>query len=140
MDDVEALRDAVAEPFAAANVGFSYLFGPRARRDSTAGSDTDIAIRFESGIPPPDERLQRTLRLGTELERLVGGPVDLVDLEEAPLRLAGRIATERVILTGHDEQERVRFETDIVPRYLDFKYHADRLDRMILDEMAAGRR
>jgi hypothetical protein len=28
----------------------------------------------------------------------------------------------------------------IVPRYLDFKYHADRLDRMILEEMAAGRR
>lgn len=124
MDDVEALRKAVVEPFAAAGVCFSYLFGSRARRDTTPDSDTDIAVRFEPGVPP-DERLRRVLRLGTELERLVGGPVDLVDLEEAPLRLAGRIATERVILTGHDDQERVRFETGILPRYLDFRYHAD---------------
>ncbi len=139
MDDVEALREAIAGPFAAAGVCFSYLFGSRARRDMTAGSDTDIAVRFEPDIPP-DERLRRLLRLGTTIERLLGGPVDLVDLEQASFRLAGRIATERVILTGHDQQERVRFETDIVPRYLDFKYHADRLDRMILDAMAAGRR
>lgn len=50
---------------------------------------------------------------------MVRGPVDLVDLDLAPFRLAGRIATERVVLTGHDEPERVSFETAIVPRYLD---------------------
>lgn len=139
MDDVRAVREAVGEPFAAAGVSFSYLFGSRARGTAAAGSDTDIAIQFMPEVPSA-ERPERLLRLGSTLERRLDGPVDLVDLEEAPFRLAGRIATERVILTGFDEPGRVRFETGIVPRYLDFRYHADRLDRMLLEEMSAGRR
>lgn len=139
MDDIEELRHAVGKLFADAGVVFSYLFGSRALGRATRQSDTDIAVRFGPTIARA-ERQDRLLRLGAALEQALQGPVDLVDLAEAPLRLAGRIATERIILTGHDEPERVRFETEIVPRYLDFRYHAQRLDRMILDEMAAGRR
>jgi predicted nucleotidyltransferase len=139
MDDIEELRHAVGRLFADAGVVFSYLFGSRAQGRATPASDTDIAVRLEATVARR-ERQDRLLRLGAALEHVLQGPVDLVDLDEAPLRLAGRIATERIILTGHDEPDRVRFETEIVPRYLDFRYHAQRLDRMILDEMAAGRR
>lgn len=82
----------------------------------------------------------RTLRLGVELERRVGRSVDLIDLEDAPLRLQGRILTERVVLTGLDEVARVAFETAVFPRYVDVDHHARRLDAEVLAETAAGRR
>ena len=139
MEDIDELRDAVGELFAEAGVQFSYLFGSRARGRATPTSDVDIAVRFVPSMTRR-QRQDELLRLGVALELRLEFPVDLVDLDEAPFRLAGRIATERVVLTGFDEPERVRFETEIVPRYLDFRYHADRLDRMVLEQMAAGRR
>ena len=139
MENLDALREQVSGSLAGAGVQFSYLFGSRASGQATPGSDTDIAVRFGPTVPT-DQRAARLLRLGSELERVVRGPVDLVDLDAAPFRLAGRIATERVILTGQDEPDRVRFETEIVPRYLDARYHADRFDRLALEAMAAGGR
>lgn len=65
-------------------------------------------------------------------------PVDVVDLAEANLRLAGRIITERVVVTGMDRSERVRFEVDLLPRYLE--YHARRLDQLLPRAMADGER
>ena len=139
MRNIDELREKVSGLLADAGVQFSYLFGSRARGRVTPGSDTDIAIRFSPEVPQ-DQRAERLLRLGNDLERVLEGPVDVVDLDQASFRLAGRIATERVILTGHGEPDRVRFETELVPRYLDARYHADRFDRLALEAMASGRR
>lgn len=139
MEHIDALRDQVSGLLADAGVRFSYVFGSRASGRAMPGSDTDIAILFSPEVPE-DERADRLLRLGSELERVVRGPVDLVDLDQASFRLAGRIATERVILTGHDEPDRVRFESEVVPRYLDARYHLDRFDRLALEAMGSGQR
>ena len=139
MDTIGELRETVVPLFDEAGIRFSYLFGSRATGRATEQSDVDIAVAFDPSVPA-DARADRLLRLGVRLEREVRAPVDLVDLGDAPLRLAGRIVTERVVLTGHDESDRVRFEEEILPRYLDARYHADRLDRLLLAEMASGRR
>lgn len=139
MDRIDARRDEVSGLLADAGVQFAYLFGSRATGRDQPGSDTDIAVSFTPEVPEV-ERADRLLRLGTRLELLLQGSVDLVDLDRVPFRLAGRIATERVILTGFDEPARVRFETEIVPRYLDARYHFDRFDRLALEAMASGQR
>lgn len=139
MDTIDELRATVAPLLDDAGVRYSYLFGSRAGGRASAQSDVDIAVSFDPSIPP-QTRADRVLRLGTRLEHALQTPVDLVDLADAPFRLAGRIVTERIVLTGHDEPDRVRFEERTLPLYLDVRYHADRLDQLLLAEMAAGRR
>lgn len=120
-------------------VAFSYVFGSVARGAAGVDSDVDIAVHFESGLPPA-ERFDRRLRIGVELERALDREVDLVDLEDAPLRLVGRILTERVVVTGLQRPERVRFENEMFRRSVDFEHHARRLDAEILAATAAGNR
>ena len=127
----EVLRD---EP-----VAFAYLFGSSARGQARSDSDVDVAVHFSPDVPA-EQRFRRTLRIGAELERRLDREVDVVDLEDAPLRLQGRILTERRIVTGHGSETRIRFETEIFPRYVDAAYHARRLDAEVLAATAAGRR
>jgi predicted nucleotidyltransferase len=134
-DVIERIGDVVAgHP-----VVFSYLFGSFARDDARKGSDVDVAVHFAPGMVAAD-RFERCLRMGAELETSLGRQVDVVDLGSAPLRLAGRILTERVVVTGLDRPERVRYETDLFPRYIDFDHHARQLDAELLAAMAAGER
>jgi uncharacterized protein len=139
VEDLEDLIERVGAVVADHPVAFSYLFGSVARGEQRADSDIDVAVRFE-GITDPHERMERSLCLGAALERALGRAVDLVDLDAAPLRLAGRILTERVVVTGLDRAERVRYETELLPRYRDFEHHARELDALLLQAMAAGER
>jgi uncharacterized protein len=139
VDGFATLRDEVGGLLADHKVVFSYVFGSVARGDDRADSDVDLAVAYRDA-PGEQERFARTLALGVALERQLGRAVDVVDLDVAPLRLQGRILTERVVLTGLGSPERVRFETDIFPRYIDADYHARRLDAEILAATAAGRR
>jgi len=120
-------------------VVFAYLFGSVARELDRPDSDVDVAVYFEPDLDA-GERFKQALRLGVDLERALGREVDVVDLGDAPLRLAGRILTERVVIVGMERPERVRYETELFRRYIDAEYHARRLDAELLSAMADGRR
>lgn len=120
-------------------VVFSYLFGSHGRGEARADSDVDVAACLAEDLAP-SERFARTLRLGVELETALGRTVDLIDLQEAPLRLVGRILTDRVVVTGPGAPERIRFETEQFKRSVDFEHHAADLDRQLLRAMAERRR
>ena len=137
MDD-EVLAQ-IAEVVARQPIAFSYLFGSVARGEDRPDSDVDVAVHFEPGMDAAT-RFQRCLRFGGDLEVALKRAVDVVDLEEAPLRLAGRILTERVVVTGHERVDRVRWETAIYRPYVDVEYHAREMDRLVLRAMAEGRR
>jgi uncharacterized protein len=139
MDRIEALRDEVGGLLADHEVVFSYVFGSFARGDDRPDSDVDLAVAYRDD-PGDEERFARTLDVGVALERQLGRAVDVVDLAAAPLRLQGRILTERIVLTGLDTPERVRFETSVFPRYIDADHHARRLDDEVIAAMAAGQR
>ena len=139
MDGLEDLIARIGAVLADQPVAFSYVFGSVARGAAGVASDVDVALHFEPGVAA-GERFDRALRIGVELERALGREVDLVDLEDAPLRLVGRILTERVVVTGLQRPERVRFENEMFRRSVDFEHHARRLDVEILAATAAGRR
>jgi uncharacterized protein len=139
MDDLERTVEQIRAVLADEPVRFSYVFGSLTRGTATATSDVDVALSFEQSSSP-QQRHTLALHLGAALELALARPVDVVDLAEAPLRLAGRILTERVVVTGLDSPERVVYETDLFPRYLDFEYHARRLDAALLAATASGDR
>ncbi|MFA9446075.1 nucleotidyltransferase domain-containing protein [Egicoccus sp. AB-alg6-2] len=133
--ETSELVETIGTALAGEPVEFAYLFGSQARGDAQPHSDVDLAVLFADGLPASD-RFERFLELGARLERLLGRHVDVVDLAEAPLRLAGRILTERVVVVGLQSAARVRYETDLLPRFLDFDHHARQLDQALLATMA----
>lgn len=135
--DLAALRQAAAVVFADEPVRFAYLFGSRARGEARPGSDVDVAALFGDEAAAATY-LERTVVLAGRLAVQSGvGPIDgMVALNDAPLRLVGRILAHRVVLFSRDEPARVAFEVRMRSRALDFELHAAPLDRELLAAMA----
>lgn len=136
MEDAHEIVARIGTVVAEQPVLFAYVFGSYARGEARVDSDVDVAVRFVPGLSE-QERFDRSLQLGVALELAVGRTVDVIDLDEAPLRLAGRILGEHLVVAGHDRPERVRYETALFKRYVDFMQHVRGLDGQLLAAMAA---
>lgn len=140
MDDVfVALHDAADSVLGEQPVVFAYLFGSHARGDPRADSDVDVAVHLDDTVDPEDY-LQLALDLAGHLAHRAGvGPIDgVVVLNDAPLRLVGRVLADRRVLYSRNEVARVRYEVRMRALALDFEPRASELDRRLLGRMAAG--
>lgn len=138
MDLLPRLRSAGAEVFADHGVRFAYLFGSHARGQARDGSDLDVAVYFADDVPTIEYLERATLLSGQLAYRAQAGPIDgVVVLNEAPLRLVGRILRDRVVLYGQDDPTRVDYEMRMRTQAMDFEIHAAPLDRALLAAMAA---
>lgn len=102
----------------------AYLFGSQARNDASRISDVDVAVLFAAGN-------QRTLvgplsNLTGYLERVLGRPVDLVDLQTASPDLVHRILRDGELVLDNDPDERVEFEVRARNEYFDLAPHLER--------------
>lgn len=104
---------------------FAYLHGSRARGEARPDSDTDVAAWFG-----------RTDVHAWEIELPEG--VDLLVLDAAPLELAGRVATEGVLLFEDDVAERVRWEAVTRTIWFDERPRVERSHREFLESLADG--
>lgn len=105
----ESIEAVIAEAVAVlrqAGAHFAYLHGSRAAGQHRADSDIDIAGYF-GGRPP------------NSFDVLVPPGVDLLVLDNAPLELAGRVATSGRLLFDDDEVTRVRWEATTRKIYFD---------------------
>jgi predicted nucleotidyltransferase len=87
------------------NVRFALLFGSAATGMDTSGSDVDVLIDVR------DASFERVVDLNTKLTRLVGRPIDIVELEDAeaePAFLAQVVADGRVLVDREDLWPRLR--------------------------------
>lgn len=125
---------AADQAFEDADVRFAYLFGSRAAGSARPDSDADIAFIARSPLGLLDEAA-----LADRLAVALDVPsVDLVDLERAPLILAGRVLTEGRTIFSADEPGRVEFEVRTRAEYFDFlPYHREHRDAY-LRRIAAG--
>lgn len=89
--DLSTLLPALRSRYAVASLA---LFGSAARGHATEGSDIDLLVAFMPGAPVT---LLTLARLKTELEAVLGAPVDLVE-DHAALRPAFRAALHRDML------------------------------------------
>lgn len=141
VDVCEVLRGAAGPIMAGRPVVFAYLFGSHARGDARRDSDVDVAAYLSDDVDPRDY-----LRLGLDIAghlavRSGVGPIDgVVVLNEAPLRLIGRILADRCVIYSRDDAARVRYEVRMRAQALDFEPRARALDRQLLARMAAGDR
>jgi uncharacterized protein len=137
MDVVQRLRTAAADVLASRPVEFAYLFGSHARGQARGDSDVDVAVHLSTDVDARDY-LRVSLDIAGQLEYRSGvGPINgVVVLNDAPLRLVGRVLRDAVVVYSRDEVARVRFEVEMRSRAFDFELHAAELDRLLLQRMA----
>ncbi len=117
------------------DVAVAYLFGSTVRGEANSLSDIDIAVLFKESLLQ-EETFDLQLELIGELTELLNtNNVDLVVLNDSPLLLTYNVIRDGIILKS-DELERVRFETRIMSRYLDERYHIERHAKESLKRIA----
>ena len=89
-----------------AGARFAYLHGSRAIGQHRPDSDIDIAAYFGGRAP-------------NSFDVLLPPGVDLLVLDDAPLELAGRVATSGKLLFEDDEVARIRWEAMTRKIYFD---------------------
>jgi predicted nucleotidyltransferase len=96
-----------------------YLFGSTARGEQRPDSDVDVAVIRREPAQHPLERLHADL--AGALERIVDRPVEVVDLEHAPVDLVHRILTDAVLVHESDRSKRIAVETRRRAEYFDMQ-------------------
>lgn len=106
-DRLEALLHQALDS-APISVDAAWLFGSQARGTAGSGSDVDVAVLLprsgHTAYPGP------ALILEEFLEGVVGIPVQVVDVEQAPLDLVHRVLRDGRLLVDQDRSHRIRFE------------------------------
>ncbi|MBC7227536.1 MAG: nucleotidyltransferase domain-containing protein [Thermoflexales bacterium] len=134
----------LAEYFAAQpDVVAAYVFGSVAQGRARAGSDVDIAVLLAADLDG-EARFERRLRLGWEVESIIGRPTDLVVLNDAPPLLQHQVLKHGRLIFERDRAARVEFEVRAGKIYADLKpmydFHARDLLQKIKEVGLVGRR
>ncbi|MBE0478900.1 nucleotidyltransferase domain-containing protein [Candidatus Aerophobetes bacterium] len=115
-------------------VVFAYIFGSQVKGNASSLSDVDVAIYLDAALRKP-ERFDVRLRLIAEVCGIVSSKkVDLIILNDAPLRLYFNVISG-VVLYCRDELKRIRSEVKVMSKYLDQKFYQDRHNNILLEQI-----
>ena len=110
-----------------------YTFGSLAEGNLKPLSDLDFGILLSRSIDRK-QRFDKHLDLiGTFTETLRTDEVDLVILNDAPLRFARQILATGKLLFCRDQNQLVDFIEKTTKRYLDFKPVREQFDKVFLE-------
>lgn len=119
-----------------------YLYGSVATGKSGPLSDIDLGFLLEGSISP-DEYFRKRLQLIAQCQNLLEfSPVEVMVLNNSPLVLGHRIIFSGTLITENDHDQLVKFETELLSRYFDFRpmlnVHNTYLKKHILEEAPVG--
>jgi predicted nucleotidyltransferase len=136
-DVFRRLQEVAARAFEGEPVVFAYLFGSQATGKTHPRSDVDVAVYLEASVPR-DRYLDYRLKLPAGLEKARVGNVEVIVLNNVPLRLRGRVLREGKLLYSRDEPARVRYVSKTLREFFDFEIHSRPLDEKFLRDIASG--
>ena len=96
-----------------------YLFGSRARGDDREASDVDVAVLLDE-IPKATLDAP-TFELESRLEQVIGLPVQLIRLNEAPPDLVHRVLRDGELVCESDRGRRIQFEIQARNAFFDLQ-------------------
>ena len=112
-------------------VEFAYFFGSFLKNGFF--SDIDMALHVSSDFSPY-EQVKFSSIVGRKLEEAIKPryEFDVKILNHAPLSFQYGVIKTGEIAFSRDEVKRIRYETKVLSRYLDYKETSDWLDRKFL--------
>ena len=136
-DVKERLPDVVSAMSGMDDVAALYLFGGLAENDVKPLSDLDFGILLSRKLDQ-GTRLSRHLDLiGLFVDILKTDEIDLVLMNDAPLKIAYEILKTGKLLYCNNEIELINFFEETVKYYLDFKFFRDNFDAVFLKGIGA---
>jgi predicted nucleotidyltransferase len=131
-DATEKIPEMVDLLHADTDVIVLYAFGGLAKGQLKPLSDLDIAVMVSKTLTNK-ERFEKHLQLLSSLNQLFGtDEIDLVLLNDAPLRFAHSILRDGKLLFCRGLKVLVDFAENVRTSYLDFRYYRDRFDEEFL--------
>lgn len=106
----------------------AYLYGSMVKGYQGKGSDIDVGIllkkEFEADALYP-------ARIAGEIKEKCSfnQEIDVRILNKRPYRFLHQVITEGELILCTDEREKVRFETSVIDRYIDFKPFYEQYDK-----------
>jgi predicted nucleotidyltransferase len=108
------------------NILFAYVYGSfgRGEKDFT---DVDIAV-FVKEVPR--RYFEYKNKLALKLEEILNKPVEVRIINKLPLLFVSRIIKEGKVIFSRDNKQRIKFETIMTSKYLDFSYLMREYDKI----------
>lgn len=108
----------------------AYLFGSQATGKVAARSDYDFAVYFKH-TADKGNREDAIFEIQTKLEKKLNAydKVDVVLLNDAQPLLEHQVVYEGKLIYSNDEEKRAHYEAQAISRWLDWKFHQDKLDK-----------
>ena len=103
-----------------------YLFGSKITGYEREGSDLDVAVRFQNGLPAIAQRGKIYGDIFADLSSVFKGEkVDLSFIEETPLHLQFKIVAQGEMIYSKEKIRSLNFLEKIVNQYRDYKFFID---------------
>ena len=114
----------------------AYLYGSTVKGYEGKGSDIDVGLLLREDFKA--EALY-PVRVAGEIKEKCGldREVDVRILNKRPYRFLHQVITKGKIILSTDERERVRFETSVIDRYIDFKPFYEQYDEKRRERLLA---
>ena len=116
-------------------VKIAYLFGSRAKDFAAPTSDFDIGVLFKEDS---SELLDRSLRLGSELQKYFPAEVDVRVLNNTPSLFRYGVISCNLPLYSEDENERIDYEVRCAKEYIDDQHVRDIYFQAVADKINRG--
>src|SRR4030042_2678844 len=135
MDDSRI--ESIADTLSKYPLIFAYLFGSQAKDKSTGLSDIDLAVFIDKKIAK-SERFNIRLRLANDLSAMTGTRVDVIVMNDIPIRLAYEVIKYGKLILCRDKDAVIDAEIEILSKYLDRRYYDKRRSELFLRKIETG--
>jgi predicted nucleotidyltransferase len=114
LPDTETLVANLAELLAARaeseGIAAAWLFGSVARGTARSDSDVDVGVLYQEDPPQTLAGIGQVYNLEQDLTEITDLPIQVVNLNQAPVDLVIRVLRDGKLLLGQDSLRRVDFE------------------------------
>lgn len=104
------LRELLEARAAEEGIVAAWLFGSVARGTARPDSDVDVGVLYRESPPRSLEGIRQVFGIEEELAEATGHPVQVVDLNHAPVDLIVRVLRDGRLLVDRDTLRRIDFE------------------------------